>query len=196
MSTNLVERVRKARQLQGIAPMAQTPSITAAARSAANVPGGWFGGWLGVSPWWQYGAPGGVGAHGIPGVTDGSDAAPGMVGEWLLFRQTVVYPVGNLVNQPVTMGALPAGDWDCQAYGWPESAVQDLQFGLLAPIPDGFSDTMGVITSAGGHDELAVLVSYTARALIAQPVVIAFEVNVTSGAASNLILTFTARRMR
>lgn len=72
MSTNLVERVRKARQLQGIAPMAQTPSITAAARSAANVPGGWFGGILGVVDYWNRAPGDGIGGSGGSGWQQGT----------------------------------------------------------------------------------------------------------------------------
>lgn len=139
MATNLPERVRKARQLQGAAaPVAQALTGTASSRSASVVPGGWFGGWLGVVDYWnRCPTPGGGGAGtGIPGVTDGSDAAPGMVGEQFQVWQPPTAPVALAIQNmsgaggagvwlPVLSLTLSAGDWDVSAnvaWGQPSQA--------------------------------------------------------------------------
>ena len=46
------------------------------------------------------------------GVTDGSNAQPGQVGEWFFFTQAVSFPATINTQQSISAGILSAGDWD------------------------------------------------------------------------------------
>ena len=58
------------------------------------------------------------------GVTDGSNAAPGQVGEYLVDSGSLSVAFGAWAR--VGALALTAGDWDCSAYIWYEAGPQVL----------------------------------------------------------------------
>lgn len=157
-------------QARGVAPTAANASRSAGT-AAAVVPGGWFGGWLGVSPWWQNsGAPGG----GRWGVTDGSDATPGEIGECLrLVAPDINFPPDANYTVTVTAGTLSPGDWACQAYAYVDSEVTGAQF-YLTPVPPGLSDSMGAVLALQGHENIT-LVGPLVRANVTVPTILSFS---------------------
>jgi hypothetical protein len=48
------------------------------------------------------------------GVTDGSDALPGQIGEYIMANRTINLAVPNNVNTDITSITLTPGDWDVQ----------------------------------------------------------------------------------
>jgi len=80
------------------------------------VPGGWFGGWLGVVPYWHHRPDEGY-EEGRMGVTDGSNAAPGEIGEVQIWQGSQTMSANGTIITPIV---LSAGDWDFQAlaYWW------------------------------------------------------------------------------
>lgn len=112
------------------------------------------------------------------GVTNGSDAQPGQVGEFVSFNQAVTYPAGVANTQVVTMGVLQPGDWDV----WSTAGVYGFggatQF-ILDPQPAGFSSQLqgslllpqtGVTGTAGSW-----IIGVMARASISAPTLIAMQ---------------------
>jgi hypothetical protein len=115
--------------------MAWRTQVIQAGPREAWVPGGFFGGWLGVTPWRIYQGDEG-GGDDMRGVTDGSEALPGDVGELIEVNVDQV-PVGAsaAAATQLAMLTLSPGDWDVQAF-------IDLQ--NLA----GFTDGWGLLTEA------------------------------------------------
>ena len=85
-----------------------------AACSGNGLPGG-FG--LAAA---AYGKPNGViylnSTVSMAGVTDGSDAAPGMIGEFIKNNTVVQVPNGDPFQTLITGIVIPAGDWDVMGY--------------------------------------------------------------------------------
>lgn len=131
------------------------------------------------------------------GVTDGSDAQPGMVGEFVMFtKSNIPIPAAYLVQQ-VTLGVLQPGDWDCWAHMTFSSFVADGRL-ALNPVPAGFSESM--YTGDTSNFEEFSLTTPAVRGLISQPVLINFQVtsNLVSSAPADTeaYLVFQARRRR
>ena len=138
-------------------------------------------------------------AQPIIGVTDGSDAQPGQVGEYVRFQAGVTVPAISQTTQ-VTLGVLPPGDWDCWAWLTDFSVpVTTAQF-YRAPPPPGFDDPLNSVTFTAGDAMVTTLVSVTTRALTSAPSLINFTVttnNVTPGPADGgAVLVFQSRRRR
>lgn len=136
------------------------------------------------------------------GVTNGSDAQPGQVGEYIWFQQELAAQTGTS-TQNVSLGVLQPGDWDCMCYLVTGMSFTEINFFLLpAPVPPGFSGRMqGVfaVASAVSTVEDQFVLGTSARALISQPTLIAFTVtmdlaDVSTGEAPYLV--FAARRAR
>lgn len=134
------------------------------------------------------------------GVTNGSNAQPGQVGEWVEFVATAAYTAASQ-TQNLTMGVLQPGDWDCTAFCEYSTYITGSQF-ILAPQPAGFSNTMfGATESAGDTGILGITtVSPLARASISVPSLVVFSLT-TNGpsagpSAGQATLTFDARRAR
>lgn len=193
MSVSIRERVaHRVQQARSPAPRASATAAQARITEAAVVPGGWFGGWLGVSPYW-WNNRGDQGGRRM-GVTDGSDALPGEIGEFIQFGQTVPLPTAQ-TTFPLVMGALGAGDWDCWVHCTTNIPLGNLMF-VLNPVPLGFSDNMSTVAWVPGTTELLTQMSNIVRALIAEPVVISFDISTAANMGTNLIFWFNARRMR
>lgn len=188
----IMQRVQQARSP---APRAASAVSQARITEAAVVPGGWFGGWLGVSPyWWQ---SGGGGGGGNCGVTDGSDAAPGQVGEYLQLYADIPYGTTGQ-QQVVTVGIITPGDWDVWAYAYFTTPMNDAMF-TLDPVPPGFSNSMGAELAQPASEWFALLAP-TVRANLTAPVQLSFQTSTNSiaagPAAGTMQLAVAARRMR
>lgn len=128
------------------------------------------------------------------GVTNGADAQPGQVGQWVQFEANIPFPVGQQ-QTAVSLGVLQPGDWDVWAWSNLTAPMSYAQF-WLSPVPPGFSsDVSGWVT--GNADENAKVIAPVGRALISEPSVIAYQF-LTSGAtvASTAVFYFLARRCR
>jgi hypothetical protein len=124
------------------------------------------------------------------GVTDGSNALPGYVGEFLSWSATLNFQA-TTVSQNVPIGILPPGDWDLGGFagGW-SVPVQASEISLN-PQPPGFSSSM-VSFMLGEYMPMTA-----ARASISVATTLLFVSNVTGvSAAGNGQLNITARRRR
>lgn len=127
------------------------------------------------------------------GVTNGSDAQPGQVGEWVLLKQTNVPAGAGTVIQTLTMGVLQPGDWDV----WGHMIYDQFSYGqfVLNPVPAGFSGDLNSFLT--GVTQNASVTSTVTRALISVPSLIAMQVTTTNpGAATSFDFEFSARRRR
>lgn len=143
----------------------------------------------------------------IIGVVDGSDAAPGQVGEFLTAVGTFHYAAGatggvgstgtiNLIN-------MPPGDWDFTISASFTDLISSALF-LLNPFPvTGMSNEMfglnGNFTSSM-EAETVIIVGQSARGSFAVTTPLVFEVQVFQGAAGlpagTMSLRIEARRRR
>lgn len=130
------------------------------------------------------------------GVTNGSDAQPGQVGEWVDMVNPVPFPTAQQTI-PVTMGVLQPGDWTCYGFAIPTTEVTSVQF-LLNPVPAGFDSNMQA--QAISTNEVSSLSAPVCRALISVPTLVVFQLTTNVGspgsAAGTMYLTFAARRAR
>ena len=144
-----------------------------------------------------------------PGVTDGSNAALGQIGEYVIWTVTGIPVVVNqTTTTTITVGTLQPGDWQCFA------SLDDFAFSPgnmfnLSPQPAGFSTNMAGINinmAAGIPPPVEVLqantiVAITARAslTVATPVNFAVTTNYPAGnvqTPQTATFVFQARRMR
>ena len=146
-----------------------------------------------------------IGPNVMPqGVTNGSDAAPGQVGEYFQTSTGVTYTAASQ-TQLVNAGVLQPGDWNCNCAFEPDGWLAGIQFNL-SPQPAGFTTDMAgivgdqtVITGTPVGETNAIVPGLFARALIKVPTLLVFNMmtnfiaNGNPGAGSFL---FFARRMR
>lgn len=133
---------------------------------------------------------------GVAGVTDGSSAQPGQVGEvWDPGTQTVSFPANSVnVSTTTSMGVLPPGDWMFWAWAAdPSVAVQ--AFGIInTPQPAGVSQIeLGVSPGASGKFFLSTNLGY---AHTSQPSLMLLQSWVDSTAAGTIGLGMMGRRVR
>ena len=143
----------------------------------------------------------------IVGVVDGSDAAPGEVGEYLTASGDFNYaasPAGS--TGQLALINMPPGDWDLWVSASFSTLIESTLF-FLNPEPTGMSNAMfGVmglfnVTQFVSLDvERVVLVGQTARGSFAVPTLLSFEVQVFQGSpglpAGVMTLRVEARRRR
>lgn len=134
----------------------------------------------------------------IVGVTDGTDAQPGMVGEWVMYTASVPF-TATAQTQVVSMGSLSAGDWDCWAYAIPNVFTTDVLI-ILNPQPAGFTGNMWSKIASATILTGVSIVTPQVRALTSVPSLIAFTVITNDSgdgpSAGTLTLEFMARRRR
>lgn len=133
------------------------------------------------------------------GVTNGSQAQPGQVGEYVEIEVSVPYTAATQ-TQTVTMGILQPGDWDVWQFCSFTTYVTGAQFNL-APVPAGFSHILFGASEASGSGTVGiVVVSAAAQASISVPTLVVFSLttNGTSAgpAAGTANMFFCARRRR
>lgn len=148
--------------------------------------------------------PPSAGSGPIIGVTDGSSAAPGEVGEFATGSGTMAYSgtaSANVIGS-ISPLVLQPGDWDIGAYMTFTSPVGGAYY-ILQPVPPGASNPMQAwgtdVGAAGFGIEYEVLVGASARGSFSVPTLLAFYVvvgidaNANSGTAE---LVVSARRRR
>jgi len=132
------------------------------------------------------------------GVTNGADAQPGQVGQWVTqyFTGAVTGATNQVVLQSLT---LQPGDWDFWCVAQTEGQVNDAQF-TLNPTPAGLAGSIYTYLALPGTSAFLTVVSTTCRMLTAVPVLMPFQLTFNSvGAgpgATNYSFTFSARRTR
>lgn len=126
------------------------------------------------------------------GVTNGVDAQPGQVGEWVQMYQQNVPAASGTVVQTLSLGVLQPGDWDV----WAHMIYDQMSYGqfLLNPVPAGFSGDMNSFLVGGTQN--ASVTSGQFRALISVPSLIAMSVTTQATAATTFDFWFNARRRR
>lgn len=147
-----------------------------------------------------------VGIHGpIIGVTDGSNAASGDVGEYIQLTATGNYGAyPSVTNIVISMGVLGPGDWLCFLTGAPQTDIGTWSF-YLDPVPSGFSNGMGAaagsFASTTAFESVSNLTGQPARASLSIPTMIPVRLKVDQEAAAALTagvanFWFQAWRMR
>lgn len=148
------------------------------------------------------------------GVTDGSAAAPGVIGELIGLSGSVAFPANTVGFVTLTtMGTLTAGDWDIQAWMTTNTTIDafildnvpttDLTLNQAqqnALIPKGMGwmgvamgvGSTGTVTTEGAA--LSTIVSFY-RGAKTIPVVLRTVID-SSSTAGVMALGFLARRMR
>lgn len=127
------------------------------------------------------------------GVTNGSAAQPGQVGEFVEFVQNVSVPSGTTSNQTVTMGVLQPGDWDCWGSAYFPMATTGLNLTQMTTV--GFQNGVDA-AFFGGTGEVGTVATTTVQGLISVPTLIVMQVTIETTAAGTLSLGYFARRMR
>ena len=131
------------------------------------------------------------------GVTNGADAQPGQVGQWVQTNTTFPF-LGASQTQSVTVGVLQPGDWDMWCSINFSVAIVDVGI-ALNPVPVGVVGNMATVVYANSTPQSTTLEAVPTRALLSVPTLIVFQVitnNTGTGGAGSGILTFSARRMR
>jgi hypothetical protein len=131
------------------------------------------------------------------GVTNGSDAQPGQVGQWQETDQTGAI-TGALAQTVTTSITLPAGDWDLWGLLTSSTIVTDAQFRVPQPLPAGMSGDLYSYIAVPGGAEISVP-STTVRVLTAVPVLIPFTLifnTISAGTAGTYEFATKARRVR
>jgi hypothetical protein len=137
----------------------------------------------------------------MQGVTDGSDAKAGMIGEWITGNSTVAYAAYPAVtDSTVSTLVLSPGDWDIWAYMYLTTAFGASSF-TLSLLPTGFSDNLTGIAGALGQAELNIIIGNQVRANVTVPTLTSFKIHVDQSGNSALLagnaqLTVNARRRR
>jgi hypothetical protein len=145
-----------------------------------------------------------IGPFPMQGVTDGSNALPGNIGEFVTGTATMsyaAYPAVTTTN--VAALVVPPGDWDIQSYGLASTVVGGISYDL-APLPAGMSNDLrawiGAIAAVVTENP-ALAISTPARGSFTVPTLLAFAFtvnqstdNVLTAGSANLVVN--ARRMR
>lgn len=145
------------------------------------------------------------GGTAIVGVTDGSDAKPGEVGEFITAKSAVPYAAHPAnTNTNISPIVIPPGDWDI----WVKMDFTT-QIGavtiILSPKPDGISNALsaasGFLSPTGSWAEGYSVLEATARGSFKVPTLLPFAVNVNQQTTVGLpggtgTFTVEARRRR
>jgi hypothetical protein len=137
------------------------------------------------------------------GVTNGAAPQAGQVGEYLTFNATgtINVPAGNVSTGLVlSLGTLPAGDWDVQSQLYPNFEADNWDH-FIDPVPTGWDGNMysalGVPgLSSTGEGSWPTLNSLVVRALTSVPTPMVFQVLVASGSAASGTISFSVKARR
>jgi hypothetical protein len=139
----------------------------------------------------------------MEGVTDGSDAAPGQIGEFFYRAITTAVPVTNNVPVDLDSGTIPPGDWDIvgEAYfqASTSAGTDDLRVWVntvSATQPTGDMGGLAIASTTSGG-QINNLTCSPWRLSIAVPTLIYLSVNANFGAGTMQVKGFVrGRRMR
>lgn len=132
------------------------------------------------------------------GVTNGTPAQPGQVGEYVQILQQVPYTTAQGQVQSVTMGILQPGDW----LTWCSMGTTTLTSGLfmqLNPQPVGFTGTFANEMAGTGMAAATALIGPPCQALISVPTLVVIQITTNLGAvgtAGTADIFFNALRVR
>lgn len=140
----------------------------------------------------------------IIGVVDGSDAAPGEVGEFLTASVEFGYiaggVAGNVTSGQIDLINMPPGDWDFTISATFSTTIGSALF-FLSPEPTGMSNIM--IGGDGNFGTMSVegvaIIGQSARGSFAVTTLLSFSVEVfqvAGGDAGAMNLVIDARRRR
>ena len=134
----------------------------------------------------------------LTGVTNGSDAQPGQVGEWVEYVAEPAY--SGAIDQTVVapMGVLNPGDWDYWFQVSPSNTTTTVA-AYINPLPPGFTSGLFATVDAGTGSQATTLVSSTGRALISVPSLVTLQLSMNWVAVSppgTANCVFMARRRR
>jgi hypothetical protein len=133
----------------------------------------------------------------LQGVTDGSDAKPGFIGEFMTVDTQVSIPATGQVTINISPIVISPGDWDISAFMAPSVPVNFMGF-VLSPVPAGMSNKMQAQQGTAGVD-VATVASPVARGSFTVPTLLPFAVTfdmTTANVAGYAIFTVSARRRR
>lgn len=130
------------------------------------------------------------------GVTNGAPAVPPQVGEYLQLVATLPY-TATPATALLSLGVLPAGDWDCWLWATFTSVTAGAQY-FLSPLPAGFAANPAASTYSATLPPIAPLASMTVEALTSVDSLIVADTAVvaSSGQSGVMTLNFAARRRR
>lgn len=141
----------------------------------------------------------------IVGVTDGSDAAPGQVGEFIKASSGFSYSASPVVTtSSLSVIIVQPGDWDL----WAFISGMTTNFGgaafYLNPVPTGMSNNLGTVNGIGSSslvEQNATVVSAMARGLFSVPTLLAFTVTIDQSNTTGILagsgqLSVEGRRRR
>jgi hypothetical protein len=137
----------------------------------------------------------------LQGVTDGSDAKAGYIGEYMKASVNVNYAASVVTTTTASVIVIPPGDWNLWAYGQISAPVGSV-FYEASPMPAGLSNALGSYIGSGDPAAATYASPNTpvARGSFTVPTLIAFSVRVDqltgSLPAGYMILSVEARRMR
>lgn len=130
------------------------------------------------------------------GVTNGTAAQPPQVGEYVHLSGTLAY-TSSVASALLSLGVLPAGDWDCWLWATFTTATAGAQY-QLNPLPAGFAANPAASSYSATWPGNAILSSMTVRALTSQDDLVVADTSVvaTSGQSGTMTVNFAARRRR
>lgn len=130
------------------------------------------------------------------GVTNGTPATPPQVGQYIQLSAELSY-TATVTSQLLSLGVLPAGDWDCWLWATFTSAINGAQYSLN-PLPAGFAANPLASNFSTIWPQTAILSSMTVEALTSIDSLIVADTSVaaTSGLSGTMTVNFAARRRR
>lgn len=132
----------------------------------------------------------------VLGTTNGTPAIAPQVGQYIQFTGTLAY-TATVSSALLSLGVLPAGDWDCWLWATFTSATNGAQMQLL-PLPAGFAAMPTASSFSVVWPANAVLSTMTVQALTSVDSLIVADVAAvaTSGQSGTMTVNFGARRRR
>lgn len=131
------------------------------------------------------------------GTTNGTPATPPQVGQYVQLSATLPY-TATVTSAFLTLGTLPAGDWNCWLWAtFTSTAITGAQYSLN-PLPAGFAANPFASNYAATWPGNAILFSMVVEALTSADSLIVADTSVaaTSGSSGVMTVNFAARRMR
>lgn len=132
----------------------------------------------------------------VLGTTNGIPAVPPQVGEYLQFSGEILY-TATTVQESLSLGVLPPGDWDCWLWATFTSVIQGASF-VLNPLPPGFAANPSAAVVYGATPPNYPMFSMQVEALTSADSLIVANCQVagTSGQSGVFTVYFAARRRR
>lgn len=130
------------------------------------------------------------------GVTNGTPAIAPQVGQYVQLSGTLDY-TATPASAMLSLGVLPAGDWDCWLWATFTSLTSGALYSLN-PLPAGFAANPYASSNAATWPPQMILSSMTVEALTSGDSLIVADTQVvaSSGQSGTMTVNFAARRRR